>query len=1489
MLQEDQESGLASPHTQHYDDSLWETVQVPHDWAMGLGFDKSQSKTKGYRRIGGRSPENSVGWYRKTFTASVRQGCRYMLEFEGIFRDAQVWVNGIYQGRGGSGYAPLSFDVTESLNEGDQSQNVITVRVDATHSELWSYEGAGIYRNVWLTQTAGVHVAKHGTYIVSDVDLKHKSAKVKIKTELINNTAEQTAVAVRQTILNAEGQKMATIESRASLSPMEHRIVEQNLDLNHAELWDLDNPYLYKLKTVLSTDGKEMDTYTTRFGVRTACFDADGGFFLNGRRVQIQGMCCHQDHAGVGVAVPDELNVWRISRLKEFGVNAYRASHNPPTPAILEACDSLGMLVMDEMRMMAASDEGLEQMRTIVRRDRNHPSIIIWSLGNEEPSLQCNETGRRIVHRMREVLRTLDSTRPCTAAMNGGWGNGEGVTLAVDVQGCNYMRIGDMDDLHRRFPQLPCLLSEEASTLTTRGIYKTDTARDYHTSYDSDHPGWGATAQEWLRFVDARPYIAGGFVWTGFDYGGEALGYYWPGIASNFGVLDYCGYPKDAAWYYKANWTDSPVLHILPHWNGTGTDSVDVQLYTNMEEVELRLNGKSLGKKHVGRYDIPTWRVRYVPGKLVAEGKRKGHSYTATMETTGKPWAVQLVDENYDKKSRLKVVTARIVDKQGRVVPDASNYITFEVSGGRVLGVGNGDPSCHEPDVFAPGKPIGRSAFSGLAQLLVYTDNEGSARVKAHAQGLVPDSMTWKGESLVTEEGKGIPEDDFCKTYRPLLTAHWTEPIGVSESITDDAPKGPYMGNGEVGVVAYATKSSQTLRLSKVNFVTDGKADWAGDGAAALPAGEVQIKVKSNETDGLHYEMDQIKAQLRMRTGTDQPVEMVSWMTMDDNIVVTEVRNLSQHDVDVEVSSRGLPSADYITEHRIKDDVTQMSRRSLATDKVRWISKVGWSVRVVGAPSQTRLSGNGISEGRLVTVPAGGSVHVLTCISGGGKHDDAKWDEACHKLKKISAGSLQAMRRKHDEWWREMWTRSWVETGDALLQRQYLSSIYLMASAYSPRTTACGGMYGVWNMTDNMKYHGDIHLNYNSQAGFYSMFSANRPELALPYYDFLERMIPEGRRRAREEMGKVHPSLQGKSCRGILFPVSALGIGEFYGEYWQQTMDAPFNVCLYNWYYEYTQDEKFLRERAYPFLRECGDFYEDYLVREQKGNTYRYSITTGGHEGSWDLNPPSDLALVEQTFRLLLRYSKQLGIDADRRTLWHDIVTHLPEYAVTMPKSQPNAGQPVYAKNEAGWDLPAHLIQLHCLYPCELMNLGSNPEALQLARNTIQYYGVDQQGFTETMNELGLSAFVMGARAGFSPYILLDKIKVLASRAEPNFMIRDENHCLEKTAVVETINSMMLQSVDGILHLFPNWTSTPASFTRLRAKGAYLVSACYNGHHVERPEICSEQGGECRIRTPWKGCKAMVLCQGKSTIIEEKDSVLHIPTKKGQKYSILPI
>ena len=587
---------LFDPARREFNDSDWQPVALPHDFVVALPFVNDPDLYQfGYKPVGRKYPETSVGWYRRVFEIPQSDaGRRIALEFDGVFRNAIVVLNGIYVGRNLSGYAPFRFDVTDFLRYGNT--NVLVVRVDATEHEGWFYEGGGIYRHVWLTKTSPVHVAHEGVYVTSQVS--GGSAELSIATEIINESDAAQSCRITQTILDAAGKQIATANSdAASLAPWATHKTSQTLRVDNPSLWSVENPHLYRLVTTVESAGALADRVETSFGIRSIHFDADRGFFLNGQRVEIKGMCNHQDHAGVGSALPDRLQYFRVARLKEMGVNAYRTSHNPPTPALLDACDRLGMLVMDETRMFSSSPEGLSQLERMVRRDRNHPCIFLWSIGNEE-DLQGAPTGARIADTMKRLVRTLDETRPVTLAMNSHWG--QGASAVLDVQGCNYFHNGDMDKFHSDFPWQPTIGSEDASALSTRGIYANDLARGFVSAYDVNTPGhYASTAQEWWNFYFARPFAAGAFVWTGFDYRGEPSPYKWPCISSHFGVMDTCGFPKDTYFYYQAQWTNKPVLHLFPHWNWQGREGqpIAVWVYSNCDEVELFLNGKSLGRK----------------------------------------------------------------------------------------------------------------------------------------------------------------------------------------------------------------------------------------------------------------------------------------------------------------------------------------------------------------------------------------------------------------------------------------------------------------------------------------------------------------------------------------------------------------------------------------------------------------------------------------------------------------------------------------------------------------------------------------------------------------------------------------------------------------------------------------------------------------------------------------------------------------------------
>lgn len=722
-----------------YDDSAWDAVDLPHDWAVGLPFVEAANLiVHGAKPLGRTYPDTSVGWYRRTFTLAENDaGKRISIRFDGLFRHAMVLVNGTYVGRTHSGYSPYSFDITDFVTT--DGPNVLLVRVDAELYEGWFYEGAGIYRHVWLTKKDPVHMEEFSP-VVRASNITAESAALALECEARNLSSAEAECSFEVKLLAPDGSVAATATSEPQkLRPGAGRRLRAKVSLPHPELWDLDHPNLYRADFSLLSNGKTVDGDSTDFGVRSIRFDPDRGFFLNDKSVKIKGTCNHQDHAGVGAALPDRLQYYRVEVLKQMGSNACRTSHNPPTPEFLDACDRLGMMAMVETRMMSSSPEGLEQLGKMIRQFRNHPSVIIWSLGNEEP-LQGTATGKNITATMKKLQRKLDPTRPCTLAMNGQWGHG--ASYVVDVQGFNY-NLENTDAFHQKFPHQPTVSTEISSAVGDRGIYRNDPVRGYVSGYDANKPKWGELAEEWWSFYDSRPYLSGGFVWTGFDYRGEPTPYAWPDISSHFGQVDTCGFPKDAYFYYKAWWGREPALHLFPHWSWPGRDGqpIDVWVYSNLDSVELFLNGKSLGSKAIQKNSHVAWKVPYAPGSIEARGAKGGKVVlTERRETTG-PAAAVLLHPDRTKISAdgmdVSVVRVEITDAKSRIVPTADNLFVFTVDGpGRIIGVGNGDPACHEPD-----KASRRSAFNGLCMAIVQSlPQPGTITVRATSSGLKPAS-----------------------------------------------------------------------------------------------------------------------------------------------------------------------------------------------------------------------------------------------------------------------------------------------------------------------------------------------------------------------------------------------------------------------------------------------------------------------------------------------------------------------------------------------------------------------------------------------------------------------------------------------------------------------------------------------------------------------------------------------------------------------------
>lgn len=728
------------PADPKFDASAWRELDLPHDWAVEAPFDAKGSHSHGYKAIGRNFPDRSVGWYRKTFAVPATDlGRRIGIEFDGVHRDSQVWINGFYLGRQSSGSTSFRYDLTDYLNYG--GDNVVAVRADVTIEEGWYYEGAGIHRHVWLTKTAPLHVAYAGIFVSSELDAAHRNAVVTARATLANESREPAAFVVEQTVVGPDGRPAGTATSAPlTLAAGITQEFVATLAIASPQLWSLKNPALYRLVTLVRRiDGTVADRQETSFGIRSIRFDPDRGFFLNGEHVVLKGTNIHQDHAGVGVATPDALIEYRVRRLQTMGSNAIRTSHEPPSPVLLDVCDRLGMLVIDENRLMGSSPEQLGQLEALIRRDRNHPSVILWSVGNEEWRIEGNVLGARLTATMQAFARRLDPTRRTVVAISGGWGGSSTVT---DVVGYNYIKQSNPDEQHAKFPQQPGVGTEETTTQGTRGIYFDDRPRSHLAPMVKGDSG-GNCEKGW-QYYAARPFLAGIFFWTGFDYRGESTPLGWPAVSSQYGIMDTCGFPKDSFHYLKAWWSDEPVLHLFPHWNWPGREGQELTVgcFSNHEEIELFLNGFSLGRQTMPRNGRVEWKVAYAPGALEARGLRGGRVVQTTrVETTGEPARLLLTPDRTDLRADgvdVAVFAVSAVDAQGRHVPVAANAVEFTVSGGRVLGVGNGDPGSHEPD-----RASSRRLFNGYAQLIVQSPRTaGPIHVTASSPGLASAEVT---------------------------------------------------------------------------------------------------------------------------------------------------------------------------------------------------------------------------------------------------------------------------------------------------------------------------------------------------------------------------------------------------------------------------------------------------------------------------------------------------------------------------------------------------------------------------------------------------------------------------------------------------------------------------------------------------------------------------------------------------------------------------
>lgn len=726
-----------------FDDTGWRMLDLPHDWAVELPFVNDEvgqgdanSRSHGFKPLGRRYPETSIGWYRRTFDIPESdKGRRIWIEFDGALRDAVVWVNGCFVGRNDNGYMPFRFDLSDVLNYG--GANYVVVRVDASFGDGWFYEGAGIYRHVWLTKSDPVHLGKWDSVVRATVE--QGTATLDLATVVKNDGDHPANVTTDWTILDSSGRTVAQASSPlVAIAPAGSAKCRTSVRVSAPDLWSVETPNLYTAIVKVAGDGAVRDGERVTFGIRTLRFDADKGFFLNGVPTKIQGTCNHHDHAGVGAALPDALQRFRLTVLQGMGCNAVRTSHNQPTPEWVESCDRMGVMMMCETRQMSSSEEGLRQLELMVKRFRNSPSIILWSIGNEEWQLQKGDLapqGARIARTMVALCHRLDPTRVVSAAVNGD--NEQGVSDPLDIIGFNYNVPQLPEAFHSKHPTRPIFGSETSSAISTRGEYANDPARNVVSSYDGVVP-WGQTPEQWWKFYGSRDWSSGGFAWTGFDYRGEPTPYGWPSVNSQFGIADMCGFPKDYYYYYKAWWGKAPSLHLFPHWDWPDRidEEIPVWVYSNLDEVELSVNGRSQGWQKVPQFGHVEWKVRYQPGVIEARGSRGGRIVlTERRETTGAARAIRLSADRraIDADGQdVAMVTVEMLDARGRHIPTAQHKIAFSISGpGRIIGVGNGDPNSHESD-----KEPRRSLFNGFAQVIVQsTQHAGKILLEAVPEG----------------------------------------------------------------------------------------------------------------------------------------------------------------------------------------------------------------------------------------------------------------------------------------------------------------------------------------------------------------------------------------------------------------------------------------------------------------------------------------------------------------------------------------------------------------------------------------------------------------------------------------------------------------------------------------------------------------------------------------------------------------------------------
>jgi beta-galactosidase len=818
-----------------FNDSSWSGVTLPHDWSIFNTFNQSSSSGSGGGYLDG-----GIGWYRKTFTVpSNYSGKKVFIQFDGVYMNSQVWINDTLLGTRPYGYVSFEYDLTPYLNIG--GSNVIAVKVNNnTPTSRW-YSGSGIYRNVWLTAVDPVHVAYCGMFVTTPT-VGSSSAIANVSTQVSNQGSTSKSVSLATTIMDAEGNAVAfNTSAEANIAANGNNTFSQNLTVSNPHLWSPGSPYLYTVQTQVAVEGNVVDTYKSTIGFRYFNFDANNGFSLNGISTKLNGVCLHHDLGALGSAVNYRAIERELQLMKDMGCNAIRTSHNPVDPQMLEICDRIGLMVYEEAfdcwetgkntndYHLYFNDWAQTDIKAMVTRDRNHPSIIMWGLGNEIFGATVATATK-----LKNWVKEIDTTRPITCASNDTYyGLGTDIYNILDLVGYNY-NPQLYDARHSSFPNWKIFGSETCSTVRSRGIYKTPTSQNILTgsdnqcsSYDNSVPGYANSAEASYNAVNSRKFVAGEFIWTGFDYIGEPVPYSWPSKSSYYGIVDTCGFPKDIYYFYQSKWTTKPMVHLLPHWNWSSGTNVEVWAYSNCDTVELFLNGKTLGSKSVGSSLHLSWSVPWASGTLRAKGTKGGTVVYDQVVTAGSAAKVELKPDktsvSADGKDLVYIETD-ITDANGVVVPTAANKVNFSVSGpGTIVGVDNGNAISLESY-----KGNSRSAFSGKCLVIVQpTKTAGQITVTASSSGLSGSSVT-----VNTTEGSA-PTPSTVSAFTQIEAEGYDAQSGIqTETCTEG---GSDVGNIENGDYAV---------YSNIDFGS-GAASFQARVSSATSGGNIEIRLDS--------------------------------------------------------------------------------------------------------------------------------------------------------------------------------------------------------------------------------------------------------------------------------------------------------------------------------------------------------------------------------------------------------------------------------------------------------------------------------------------------------------------------------------------------------------------------------------------------------------------------------------------------------------------